>query len=200
MSDTKTLDCAGCGDPFTVSKYSKSFRCPPCQKLAGNQYCRNYYGSNPEKFRTKRKARWEDPVKRTADTVKHLAWVDQNRDHVNASVQAWRDANRDSWEEYMQRWRETHREHARAYDSARRAQQKLSPEDRVLSIAYRQAIVNDQCQYCGGPGEHFDHFFPLAHGGTDHWWNLVRACAFCNHSKHAHCGTWFKLKRGVFAQ
>ena len=49
--------------------------------------------------------------------------------------------------------------------------------DRLLSVCYRLAIRNDPCFYCGSPETaHVDHFFPLAKGGTDHWWNLVRAC------------------------
>lgn len=73
----------------------------------------------------------------------------------------------------------------------------LSTEDRAISAAYRRAIANDFCAYCGAAGEHNDHVFPLAKGGSDHWWNLVRACAPCNKSKAAHCGTWFRLRRGI---
>lgn len=69
--------------------------------------------------------------------------------------------------------------------------------DRRVSADYREAIVSDPCGYCGGRSEvmHVDHFFPLAKGGTDHWWNLVMACQPCNASKHARCGTWFALMR-----
>ena len=38
-----------------------------------------------------------------------------------------------------------------------------------------------------------DHFFPLAKGGTDHWFNLVRACRSCNLRKRTMCGTAFLL-------
>ena len=40
-----------------------------------------------------------------------------------------------------------------------------------------------------------DTYFPIAKGGTDHWWNLVRSCGPCNRRKHAYCGTWFILMR-----
>jgi 5-methylcytosine-specific restriction endonuclease McrA len=56
--------------------------------------------------------------------------------------------------------------------------------DRVLSVEYRKAIANDPCTYCGRPGEQDDHRLPLARGGTDHWWNLHRACTNCNQRKH----------------
>jgi hypothetical protein len=74
---------------------------------------------------------------------------------------------------------------------------RMAPHDRRVSVDYRRAIANDPCWYCGiEVAEHVDHFFPLAKGGTDHWWNLRRACAACNHSKNARCGTWFLLRRG----
>lgn len=66
------------------------------------------------------------------------------------------------------------------------------------SASYRHAIKADPCAYCGGPAKHADHVFPVAKGGTDHWWNLTRACEPCNKSKAAHCGTWFNLKRGTW--
>lgn len=74
----------------------------------------------------------------------------------------------------------------------------LTGDDADISGAYRKAIKADPCAYCGGPAKHTDHVFPVAKGGTDHWWNLVRACEGCNKSKAAHCGTWFKLKRGMW--
>ncbi len=66
--------------------------------------------------------------------------------------------------------------------------------DLALSDAYRAAIASDACSYCGGPAKHTDHVFPVALGGTDHWWNLTRACEPCNKRKAAHCGTWFRLR------
>ena len=66
--------------------------------------------------------------------------------------------------------------------------------DRLLSVLYRIAIRDDPCHYCGSPvTDHVDHFFPLAKGGTDHWWNLVRACARDNLRKQAMCGTKYLL-------
>jgi hypothetical protein len=73
----------------------------------------------------------------------------------------------------------------------------LDKVDRLLSAEYRKAIRNDPCAYCGAPGVETDHFFPVNLGGTEHWWNLVRACRWCNRSKGAHCGTRFALKRGA---
>jgi 5-methylcytosine-specific restriction endonuclease McrA len=81
--------------------------------------------------------------------------------------------------------------------AARRRQKAntgLDKRDKTLSTAYRKAIRNDVCYYCSKPGGHTDHFFPLAKGGKEVWYNLVRACQSCNLKKNAHCGTWFLLK------
>lgn len=73
----------------------------------------------------------------------------------------------------------------RAIKSRRRQHEliRMDAVDRMLSVGYRKAIANDPCSYCGDPGEHDEHVHPLSRGGSDHWWNLVRACAPCNHSK-----------------
>jgi len=89
--------------------------------------------------------------------------------------------------------------------NARRKQRlkvRMDKTDKALSVAYRMAIRDDPCFYCGCriPGDmHDEHFFPLAKGGTDHWWNLVRSCGPCNRRKHAYCGTWFLLKTVALA-
>lgn len=108
---------------------------------------------------------------------------DETRDVANARMRAHYQANR---EYYFAKG-----------DERRGILASLSGEDRAISAGYRRAIANDPCAYCGGKGEHNDHVFPLAKGGSDHWWNLVRACAPCNKSKAAHCGTWFRLRRGI---
>ena len=100
-----------------------------------------------------------------------------------------------------ERMRQHYRDNREAYyakANRRRQIVKVAMDklDRALSADYRQAIRSDSCVYCGAPGAHVDHFFPLAKGGTDHWWNLVRACEHCNKSKAARCGTWFALRTG----
>lgn len=76
----------------------------------------------------------------------------------------------------------------------RKVRDGLSEFELAQTRAHRKRIKNDPCAYCGGPGEHYDHVFPVAKGGTDHWTNIVRACGLCNRRKGAHCGTWFILR------
>lgn len=86
--------------------------------------------------------------------------------------------------------------YARTHRRRQRVDANMDALDRALSADYRRAIANDPCFYCGREAVSVDHFFPLAKGGTDHWWNLVRACEACNKSKWARCGTWFQLVNG----
>lgn len=117
----------------------------------------------------------------------YAAWVHRkNRERANARMRRHYRENR---EYYLVR-----------SIQRRRIGSLLSEDDRELTIAYRLAIANDPCSYCGRPGENNDHVFPIAKGGTDHWWNLTRACEQCNKRKAAHCGTWWHLKRGSWIE
>jgi hypothetical protein len=75
---------------------------------------------------------------------------------------------------------------------------KLPIDDRHIANAYLRCSINDVCFYCGEVKEemHWDHFYPVSKNGTDHWWNMKRACKDCNLSKYNRCGTWWILKRG----
>lgn len=48
-----------------------------------------------------------------------------------------------------------------------------------------RARVGERCAYCGATDGtfHFDHLFPVAHGGTNQPSNLVVACQSCNLAK-----------------
>lgn len=78
-----------------------------------------------------------------------------------------------------------------------RAARRLPLEDRRIATAYRSAIKGDPCLYCGATASAADHYFPVARGGTDHWFNLKAACTTCNSTKNAKCGTAFALRQGA---
>ncbi len=63
----------------------------------------------------------------------------------------------------------------------------MSKLDRKKSTLHRKRIKDDPCFYCGGftAEMHDDHYYPIAKGGTDHWFNLVRSCQVCNQKKNA---------------
>ncbi|HEX3960424.1 MAG TPA: hypothetical protein VHZ03_27935 [Trebonia sp.] len=79
----------------------------------------------------------------------------------------------------------------------------MSDEDCRLSRLFRQVSKGFPCFYCGAPvpvgtkPHELEHFFPLGLLGTDHWWNLLRACRACNRGpggKGKTCGTAFLLR------
>jgi 5-methylcytosine-specific restriction endonuclease McrA len=63
----------------------------------------------------------------------------------------------------------------------------MSKLDRKKSTLHRKRIKDNPCFYCKGftTQMHDDHYYPLAKGGTDHWFNIVRACSTCNQKKNA---------------
>lgn len=97
---------------------------------------------------------------------------------------------------YQQQWREGHREEINAYfaQRQRKAGRGMSDQDKRESTEWRKIIAGDPCFYCrtttAGAYED-DHYVSVAHGGTDHWWNLVRACVSCNRRKASMNGDEF---------
>jgi 5-methylcytosine-specific restriction endonuclease McrA len=49
--------------------------------------------------------------------------------------------------------------------------------------AYRAALRNDPCSYCGNRGGHIDHITPRIRRGGDSWTNLTAVCQVCNNGK-----------------
>lgn len=111
------------------------------------------------------------------------AYHQRNREARNARMREHYRANREEYYAKTNRRRQT-------------VEANMDDLDRALSADYRRAIAKDPCGYCGASSDHVDHFFPVSKGGTDHWWNLLRACEPCNKAKWARCGTWFLLIRG----
>jgi hypothetical protein len=131
------------------------------------EYDRNYYQS--------RKAEFQEYAR---------LWRLANGDDHRAAVRAWNAANREARQAMHARRRV-------------RVDAGMTMEDRRQSVARRKAIKADPCFYCDSPvTHHVDHFYPLAKGGTDHWWCLVRSCERCNLTKMTRCGTAFMLLSG----
>lgn len=125
-------------------------------------------------------------------------WKKANKEKVNDNTRAYKDRNREAMRSYRSAYKKANPEANRASVARRRTRLKVSMDtfDITISVEYRKAIASDPCFYCGKSGDEADHFFPLAKGGTDHWWNLVNSCKFCNTSKNDRCGTYFRLRNG----
>ena len=98
--------------------------------------------------------------------------------------------------DYLRVWRQLNREAVCAYSAQRRgrAVEGMTAQDKIESIEWRKLIAEDPCLYCGTADAEVyetDHFISIANGGTDHWWNLVRACQSCNRAKLAMNGEEF---------
>jgi len=130
------------------------------------------------------------------------AWQARNRERVASGRKSeydrqYRIDHPEKVSEWARRSRQAHPELDSAALHRRRMRidaGKLDALDRLLSTEYRKAIKGDPCFYCGSPDTQcVDHYFAIAKGGSDRWFNLVRACRSCNLSKGTHCGTAFLL-------
>lgn len=181
-------------------------RCYCATTMKCKEASRSYRAADPSAERERHRRYYE--VNRDKHAEWNRRWRAANPDKAREINRRYREALGDKQREVNRRWREAHAEHLREYrrkyheanrevhraKNARRRvriQVAMSPEDIRESVEWRKKIKDNPCFYCGAPGEHDDHYMSLARGGTDHWWNLVRACAACNLSKNAKCGDCF---------
>lgn len=176
--------CTRCGvvksiEEFAVKRKSRAAACKPCLRDWAREY-RQAYGDRVNA--NARNGYASDPTKKKAAK---LAYRARHRNHL---LERQRAAYLRGYAENPQKWLAANNRRKRNLGVG------MDAMDRELTTAYRTAISGDPCFYCGALGEHVDHYFPIAKGGTDHWWNLVRACGPCNRVKHAWCGTRFALR------
>lgn len=186
------------GTEYEYSRYK--CRCDPCRAAKAEMTARRT-AADPERRKRSQRA-WQERNPGVA-RANAEAWRQANPERRQATNDAYFQRNRDQLRAkaaaYYQNNREKVLARVAAYRAingpcpqvrkgvkARRRQREdvsMTAEDRAVTRAYREAIKNDPCAYCGAAGQHDDHVVPLARGGTDHWWNLTRACAPCNISK-----------------
>lgn len=162
-----------------------------CRGLCTRHYTERHITPKRAQYEQARRERLAamSPAEKAALREERRRYYQENREHIREQRKA---AYVRQYAEDPAPWR--------AAKSRRRMRldQQMTREDARISTDYRRAIVSDPCFYCGAAeSDCVDHFFPLARGGTDHWWNLVRACTSCNSSKHAKCGTRFMLMVGL---
>lgn len=175
--------CTRCGvvkpiEEFAVKLKSRASRCKPCLRDWAQQYrqlCGDVVNANA------RRGYAVDPTK------KKLSKKAYRERHAAEMRRRGRERYLRGYAENPQKWLAANTRRKRNLGIG------MEARDKRITVAYREAINWDPCLYCGAAGEHVDHYFPIIKGGTDHWWNLVRACASCNLRKGARCGTWFRL-------
>jgi 5-methylcytosine-specific restriction endonuclease McrA len=212
----KPRTCLDCPAVFTP-RSSQQKRCSACQREHDLRLKRE---DQNQRNASRRKPRYcatcgaELPVywgrpSAYCDTCRpagrKAAWQARNRKSVVSGSKSkydrqYRRDNPEKVGEWARRYRQAHPEKDLASIHRRRMRidaGKLDALDRLLSAEYRRAIQGDACFYCGSPDTQcVDHYFAIAKGGTDRWFNLVRACRSCNLSKHTMCGTAFLLLSG----
>lgn len=111
---------------------------------------------------------------------------DPTFDHMSTR-RKWSEDNREKLREQDRLWREANPDAKRLVAARRRARERLLPDTFTQEEADRVSIsFEGKCALCDSPGEHLDHFIPIAsgHGGTIYE-NMIPLCALHNTSKHA---------------
>lgn len=160
--------CADCGTELPTPRGRPSERCAPCRK----RYWKEVAREKREEY---------------AADGRNDEWQRDYRERHGERIR-----------ERLRQYKHDHPEYDQAAIHRRRMRVeagKLDALDRMLSRFYRQAIKGDPCFYCGtSDTQCVDHYFAIAKGGSDRWFNLVRACRKCNLSKRTQCGTAFILR------
>lgn len=170
---------------------------------ASIEYARRQRRERAEEISAQRRKRYAErsPEWRAAYLEYQRRWYDEHPEACRDYARKRRAAHPEDLE-YFSRWRREHPEAIRTYTAQRRgrAAEGMTAEDKADSIEWRKAIRDDPCFYCGAVGAEVyedDHYVSVANGGTDHWWNLVRACQLCNRAKAAMNGDEFLALRQV---
>lgn len=162
------------------------YKCRKCESACGK--CnREMIAERASRYRaTHRKAismaiarrRKANPEKTAEQRAKYYT---ENKERVVARAAAWNKAHPESLAE----WKRLNSEKISGYIAERRSKITLSKQSRRKTVLYRKKIKDSVCHYCGNRTTkmQYDHVYPFKMGGTDHWWNLVRACSTCNQRK-----------------
>lgn len=153
------------------------------------EYARRQRAERGEEINERRRELYQERKEETAAArlAYQRAWHDQHPGYAGAASYRRRLAHPED-AEYHAQWQRDHAEATRSYVAQRRgaAAQGMSEQDKLESIEWRKLIASDSCFYCGtteAAAYEDDHYASIANGGTDHWWNLVRACQPCNRMK-----------------
>lgn len=173
--------CKKCSSKKSLDNFAKLSRAkdglqPYCKDCTA-EYNRKRYEAKGEEIRAKVNAR-----------AKALG-KDLYEKYQKEYLEEYYQKNKERINKRNAEYAKNNREVRRGIKARYRAQlvKGMSKLDRRKSTLYRKSIKNNPCHYCGGftAQMHDDHYYPIAKGGTDHWFNLVRACQVCNQKKNA---------------
>lgn len=216
----KERACVACGTTFHPATNTNK-HCPPCQvertrKLKSEAGARRNDGTN-KRFCVDCGA--EIPPVRGRPSIRcgscrAIFWKAHNRTRNKERTEngerkvydeRYREDNRKTVRASNRKYKAAHPETDEAANARRRSRLMvgMTDEDCRLSRLFRQVSKGFPCFYCGAPvpvgakPHELEHYFPLSEFGTDHFWNLLRACQACNRGpggKGKTCGTAFLLR------
>lgn len=173
--------CTKCRKSKQLTSFSKLSKAPDglqsnC-KQCFSEYNKLHYAKNADKKKAQ--------VRERAERIGYSNIYEANRQWYQEHYKK----NREKIIQRTKAYAKANKEQKRAIKARRRARtlKAMSKIDRFKSVNYRKIIANRPCHYCGGFSTpmHDDHYYPLAKGGTDHWFNIVRSCSTCNWKKNA---------------
>lgn len=161
------------------------------------EYARRQRAERGKEINERRRELYAEHKEETAESrlAYQRAWYDARPGYAAEASRKRRLAHPED-AEYHAQWMRDHPEAVRAYANQRRGAAVLgmTEQDKQESIEWRKLIASDPCFYCGmaeAAAYEDDHYVSIARGGTDHWWNLVRACQPCNRAKATLSGDEF---------
>ena len=196
--------CTGCKKEKPLEEFTKNRKAPDGKKhrckVCVRAYHAEHYAKNKEAIAIRQKPyRKERYVNnKEKDNAQSRAYYEAHSEEIKARKKKEYEANKEHFRSYQNQWRQDNIEHIRqrekeyrtrrpdvikAVKAVRRSGTALTDLARKKTALYRHVIKDLPCYYCGSDGAEDDHYYPLARGGTDHWFNLVRACKSCNSSK-----------------
>lgn len=173
--------CSKCKQLKSKEQFSKQAKARDglqgkCKQCV-SEYTKAHYAKNPDAKKQKVKERYEK--------IGQAEWYGSRRSWYQEYYQKNKERISRRNAEYAKNNREVRKGIKARYRA--RLVQGMSKLDRKKSTLHRKRIKDDPCFYCKRftPEMHDDHYYPLSKGGTDHWFNLVRACSTCNQKKNA---------------
>lgn len=173
--------CSKCGVSKELASFSKwkhgkdglKTQCKACDKL--------YYDGREKQNKAYRKKHAAKMKAYNHD------WYKNNKERAKLIRQKYRETHIEEIKEIIKLWTKNNPERVRTNKVRRRMRERMfvSELDAKKSTLHRKRIKDNPCFYCGNKKEemHDDHYYPLSRGGTDHWFNIVRACKDCNLAK-----------------
>lgn len=185
--------CRKCRVPKPLTDFHKlhssvdgrQYACKFCSNLLAKAWASKHKQAHAQRFKewaTANRSRRKAYMKR---------WRANNKSKVYAHGKKWSAANPDKVRAVKRRWDLNHSDEKRERKHIRRAREQQATISPIPRSFFRQALLAwaNRCAYCNARLDQckreWDHFRPLARGGSHSAHNLIPACRGCNGSKYA---------------